>query len=148
MQMSLEVGRALRVVVVPVVIAWASAACGGEEPVDPAPAATFENIQSLVFTPACATAGCHDAATKGGELDLSSAGASYVDLIRIPATNRVGRANRWVLVEPGSSGRSFLVRKMVQPGPGEGDPMPSASEELNPYYLSMIQAWIDQGAAR
>ncbi len=144
--MCLDLGRSVRVAAA--CLALGGAACGGDEPVDPAPAATFENIQALIFTPACATAGCHDAATKGGELDLSSAGASYVDLIRIPATNRVGRANRWVLVEPGSSGRSFLVRKMVQPGPGEGDPMPSASEELNPYYLQMIQTWIDQGAAR
>lgn len=123
------------------------AACGGETEVEP-PAATLDNIQQYVFTPGCANAGCHDAVTKGGELDLSSAGASHLGMIDVPAKNPVARANRWVLVEPGSTGKSFLIRKMVAPGPGEGDPMPSAAEELNPFWLELIETWIEEGAPR
>lgn len=121
------------------------AACGGEETVE-RPTATLANIQQHIFSPGCANSGCHDAETKGGELDLSSTGASYLGMIRVPAKNRVARANRWVLVEPGSTGKSFLIRKMVAPGPGEGDPMPSAAEELNPFWLELIEEWIEQGA--
>lgn len=121
-------------------------ACGGED------AATIgtdiESIQQNIFAPACATAGCHDAESKGGELDMSTTDKSYNGMINIPAVNRVAKANGWVNVKPGDPERSFLVRKLDGPGAGEGDPMPSEAQMLNAYYRDIVVQWIAEGAKR
>lgn len=125
----------------------ALSACGGEEgPAQLEP--TLANIQQYVFTPACATSGCHDAADAAGELDLSTAQISYDAMVNIPSKIPVAKANGWVMILPGDPGRSFLVRKMVSPGLGEGDPMPSSAQALHPYYIELIETWISNGAPR
>lgn len=122
-------------------------ACGGnavEGDLDP----TLANIQEYVFTPACATGGCHDALDRAGELDLSTAQVSYDSMVNVTSKNTVAKANGWIMIVPGDAERSFLVRKMAGPGPGEGDPMPSASQEVHPFYLELITKWIEEGAPR
>lgn len=129
------------------ILAVGLAACGGSEgpaQLDP----TLANIQTHVLTPACATSGCHDATDQAGELDLSAAQISYEAMVGVPSKNAVAKASGWLIVKPGEPGRSFLIRKMVGPGLGEGDPMPSAAQELNPYYLELVEQWIELGAPR
>ena len=132
----------------PVALALAlTAACGGEEgPAELEP--TLVNIQEYVLTPACATSGCHDAIDKAGELDLSEAQVSYDQMVNVPSRNPVAKASGWIMVLPGDPDRSFLMRKMVSPGLGEGDPMPSAAQQLNQYYVDLIATWIANGAPR
>lgn len=129
------------------VLAGLATACGGSD----APATlepTLENIQQYVLTPACASSGCHDAVDQAGELDLSEAQVSYDAMVNVPSRNPVAKASGWIMVIPGDPTRSFLMRKMVSPGLGEGDPMPSAAQELHPYYIELIETWIANGAPR
>jgi hypothetical protein len=120
--------------------------CGGSEPTaDVQP--TLADLQSAVFTPACATSGCHDAATAAGELDLSTTSRSYEGMVGVPSRNRVAKENAWLMIKPGEPERSFLVRKLDGPGLGEGDPMPSETEMLSAYYRNLVVQWIAEGAA-
>ncbi len=115
---------------------------------------TLKLIQEKVFQPACATAGCHDAGTAAGKLDLSTIDASYAGLVGtekgklVPSSIKIAAANGWHLVKPGDPERSFLVRKLVNPGVGEGSPMPNVSSQLTEYYLQAIKDWIKDGAKK
>lgn len=127
------------------------ALAAGCEHAEPAPAdmePTLANVQTLVFDECCATSGCHDDGTQAGNLNLSSAELSYLALVEQPADNGVARENRWMLVKPGEPELSFLVRKIEQPGVGEGAPMPVGNKALNGPYLEMVRAWVEQGAER
>lgn len=129
-------------------LALVLAGCGGSAGPEGDLEPTLNNIQQYVLTPACATSGCHDAIDKGGELDLSGAQVSYDSMVNVPSRNVVAKASGWIMVIPGDPTRSFLMRKMVSPGLGEGDPMPSTAQELHPYYISLIETWIANGAPR
>jgi hypothetical protein len=123
--------------------------CGTvKSPTEPPPeepggaAFTFSRIQAEVFTPTCAKAGCHDAATASNGLVLE-AGRSYGDLVnrRSIGSSSLDR------VEPGDPERSYLLRKL------RGDPdISGARMPLDgPPYLSSeqiegIAAWIRAGA--
>ena len=132
------------------IVAWTGAltvvgtACGDGMVVDSP--STLVDIQELVFTPACATAGCHDTSTRAAELDLSTAEASFRDLVGVPARNAVAAENGWLRVMPGQPELSFLTRKLEAPGVGEGAAMPVGAFELTPFYRDLIAEWIRQGA--
>lgn len=126
------------------------AGCGGGDGGGPDPSLepTIENIQRYIFDPACSTSGCHDALTNGGDLELPSAQASYDRMVNVRAVNPIARTNRWLLVKPGEPERSFLMRKLDGPGVGEGEAMPSDTQELHPFYRDLIYRWIAEGAHR
>lgn len=123
-------------------------ACGGGGEAQGELAPTLDAIQQHVFTPGCATSACHDRVTRGGELDLSNAQVSYDQMVGVTSKNPVAKANGWLIVKPEDPARSFLIRKLVGPGVGEGEAMPSVSQELDPYYLKLIETWIQEGAPR
>lgn len=102
---------------------------------------TFSQIQREIFTPTCAKAGCHSAATAQEGLILE-AGQSYGLLVRHPATEQ--NLNR---VEPGSPETSYLILKL------RGDPSITGVRmpEDGPPYLTAeqidgIAGWIRAGA--
>ena len=124
--------------------------CGAEEAPAPADAValspTLADLQTHVFEPGCAFSGCHGADTLAGGLDLSSAEATHASLFDVPAANELAALNGWVRVLPGDPEKSFLVRKLTGPGPGEGSAMPNAAQELDPYYMDLLRTWIEEGA--
>ena len=109
---------------------------------------SLETLQAHVFEPGCALSGCHDAQVRAGDLDLSSADASYDALVNVPADNEVAFENRWLRVKPGDPDRSFLVRKLSSPGVGEGYAMPIGDQELNGAWMELVRDWIEAGARR
>ena len=129
---------------IPLLFAVAVSGCGdvdGEAlPSEP----TLSDVQALVFTPACATSGCHDSNAAGG-LDLSDEAHSRVELIDAMPTNPLARRSDWRRVAPGEVERSFLMRKIRQPGLGEGAPMPIARSLAEPY-IELVETWIQRGA--
>ncbi len=125
-----------------------TAACQPEDTYIDSMEPSIEDIQVFVFDEVCATSGCHDAETAGGELDLSTVDASYDGLVDVPAVNSVAAANGWRLVLPGEPDLSFLVRKMEEPGLGEGAPMPLDGTEVTEFYMNAIREWIAMGAPR
>lgn len=129
---------------------WASTAaitgCGEIQHMDLPERPTMGDVQRLVFAPGCISGGCHSAADAAGELDLSTSTISYQALVDIEASNATARARGAVRVRPGDPDSSFLFRKLVSPGPGEGAPMPTSNEQLTDPYLDLVARWIEQGA--
>jgi len=141
--------RYMRIVAAFVSFSMAGCGSGGGESVDTGVrrlAPTMDNVQRHVFDEGCAMSGCHASAGAAAGLDLSSSTASYEALIGVSPTNTLAALNGWARVLPGDADRSFLIRKLEGPGPGEGSAMPSAAQMLDPYYLALIRAWIDEGA--
>ena len=113
------------------------------------PEPVLEEIQTVIFTPACATSGCHEGGcTDCGNLDMSTAQLSYENMVDKPVNNGIAKMNGWVNVKPNDPERSFLIRKIKGPGVGEGDAMPNNSETIHESYLAIIETWITNGAPR
>jgi hypothetical protein len=90
--------------------------------------ATFDSIQSNIFTPLCAT--CHSGANPPVNLNLDAT-HSYNDLINVPSTEQP----TIVRVKPGDPMNSFLVQHIQSEGDG-----------ASPTDLTFIEQWITDGA--
>ena len=114
------------------------AACGG--------VATFDVIQQRIFSAhGCNVGSCHGPMS-AANLDLRP-GASYTELVGVPADNAVANAAGKKLVEPGNAAASFLSQKLRGTIDGsEGSPMPLVGNPLSAMELDLIDAWIDGGA--
>jgi hypothetical protein len=131
------------------VAALALAACGGtaRPPTEPAPpptagAFTFSQIQSGIFTPSCAKAGCHVSAVAAGSLVLE-AGRAYANIVG----RRAPEQSQLDLVRPGNPEASYLLKKVR----GDADITGSRMPQDGPPFLSSRQiaglaAWIQAGA--
>lgn len=99
----------------------------------------FSEIQSNVFTPSCATAGCHAGAGPSAGLNLDAAN-SYAELINIPSSqdSAIDR------VEPGSPNTSYLIQKLEGTA-ATGGLMPPGSA-LPQADIDAIRQWIQDGA--
>lgn len=102
-------------------------------------------IQDEIFTPKCATAGCH---IWGGAapMPLTDARTSREVLVDVLAANGAARAANKKRVAPGQPDQSFLLHKVTRELQfGQGDPMPPASP-LTAAQIDLIRLWIAQGA--
>ena len=108
---------------------------------------TLEQIQAVVFTPSCATAGCHTGPASNNlpaGLDLSNADASFSSLITIMSAQAAGEA----LVVPGDADASYLIHKLEGTAAvGNRMPPPPASA-LDAATIAEIRQWITDGALR
>jgi hypothetical protein len=109
---------------------------------------TLSDIQAKIFTPSCATAGCHNVADMNqGNLDLSSAAASFAGLVNQLSFYPGITEER---VVPGSPQTSFLIVKLVAmwgpSPPPDGSPMPFGASQLSAGQEQAIQDWIAAGA--
>lgn len=104
---------------------------------------TLPQIQAVVFTPSCATAGCH---TGGGavlptSMDLSNETASRNNLVNITSIQD-GAVLR---VNPGNPDMSYLITKLEGAG-ATGGQMPLGRAPLDPAVIAEIRQWIADGA--
>jgi hypothetical protein len=123
-----------------------AAGCGGGDPaadvVGQPAAVTTLDVQTRVFTPRCALAGCHAGTGAAMDLDLSSVSATRATAVGV-ASSEVPALMR---VAPNDAPNSYLYRK-VTAAPGIlGDPMPLSGGPLTPTELAWIETWIEQGA--
>ncbi len=129
------------------------------EPVSPTPnnqvSGSFELIQEKIFTPSCASSGCHlstsDVSYAQHELLLSSASLSYKNLIDVTPKNAVAVSNKLKRVTKFISDGSFLVHKLNwdlshHVNANYGSPMPLGGKPLSVGQLDFIKKWIDAGA--
>jgi hypothetical protein len=124
------------------------AGCGTvKSPTEPQPEAggaaafTFVQIQSEIFTPTCAKAGCHAASAASGGLVLE-AGRSHGEPVGRSATE--SGLDR---VEPGDPERSYLILKLRGDPSITGQRMPlDGPPYLTPGQIDGIAAWIRAGA--
>jgi hypothetical protein len=101
------------------------AATGGSPPPS---MASFDSIQTNIFTPKCA--GCHSGSSPAANLNLDAT-HSYGDLVNVPSTEQP----TILRVKPGDSADSFLVQHIESEGDG------ASSTDL-----SFIEQWIMEGA--
>ncbi len=102
-------------------------------------------IQRNVFSVSCLSGGCHNAADQAGNLVLEE-GVSYANLVGIVSANAVAQAAGLLRVSPGNPAASFLLIKLIGPGPGEGSRMPLGASPLASADIEQIRTWIVAGA--
>lgn len=126
----------------------AAVGCGSvKSPTEPQPsevqglAFSFTRIQTEVFTPTCAVAGCHAASTGEAGLVLE-AGRSYGELVGRASTQNAALDR----VQPGDPERSYLIRKLRGDSSITGERMPFGGPPLTAAQIDGIAAWIRSGA--
>lgn len=119
---------------------------GGDDtpPPDPPPPASFgpnfSEIQDAVFTPTCATSGCHLGASAEQGLQLDEAN-SYAMLVDRPST----QVSSLLRVEPGDPDNSYLIQKLEGTA-SVGEQMPLDQPPLPQADIDVIRQWISDGA--
>ena len=103
--------------------------------------ATLSSIQDEIFTPRCATSGCHNAFSNSGGLVLD-AGQSFGNLVGVPS-NQQPFTQR---VDPGRPGSSYLIDKLNGSSNIVGVRMPLGGPFLSDQQMDQIVQWIDDGA--
>jgi len=100
----------------------------------------LSEIETQIFKPKCATAGCHTGNQPAQGLSLDS--PSYAHMVGVDSTLVTTKK----LVVAGSSSTSFLYEKISSAMPSSGVQMPNTGVVLSASEQAMIQQWIDAGA--
>jgi hypothetical protein len=107
----------------------------------PAAAPAQDELQNQVldiFDSKCAFAGCHTGVNAPRGLDLSEE-VFMTKLVRVKSADYA----RMMLVKPGDSGNSYLIKK-VKGTPGiKGDRMPRGQAPLSPGEIATLEKWIN-----
>ena len=102
--------------------------------------ASFSSIQANVFTPTCATAGCHQGASAPQGLRLEEA-VSYAMLVNVASSEDPGVLR----IAPGNPDASYLVQKL-EGSASVGAQMPLNAAPLPQATIDVIRQWITDGA--
>ena len=128
-----------------------------EESAKPVEKASFDLIQERIFTPTCATAGCHASEQESsfGQHGLVLAsGKSYDNLVNKDPKNQNAIDDKQKRVLPFFSLQSLLFHKLVWDGSSHhggksyGNPMPLNGKELSKGKTEFVRRWIEAGAPR
>jgi len=107
------------------------------------PDPTLDSIQADVFTPTCATNGCHGGVNPAEQLDLSNADTSFAELVGVASVQQP----MLLLVNPNDPDTSYLVHKLEGAATIDGNSMPPTGA-LDPAVIAQIRTWITNGATR
>ena len=127
-------------------IALAAVSCGGDGVIDlgtgppPGVGPTLAAIQTSIFTPQCAFAGCHAGPGAQQGLDLS-AGTTYAHTVGVASVELI----TFDRVAPGNAADSYLYMKIAGDPRIIGDRMPLGGT-LTADQIDAVRAWIDAGA--
>ena len=129
------------------VLALAAAGCGNPKDLPtapdggtPDPTATLSRAQAEVFSPRCATAGCHASAAPQLGLDLSP-GRTYSMVVGVRSV-QAGSLNR---VEPFNPDSSYLIWKIRGDAGITGSRMPQGGQ-LTADEIQLLVDWVRRGA--
>ena len=114
--------------------------------VAPPAGTTLDEIQAAVFTPSCATAGCHTGPMGNNlpaGLDLSNADASFASLVGVISQEDLN----FIRVDPFNPDGSYLIRKLEGTA-STGLQMPLGGLPLDQATIDNVRTWIANGAAR
>lgn len=111
---------------------------------------TLEDLQAKVFSPSCSFASCHGGMSPAGNLDLSNAAKSHMELVGIGSI--YGADGGMLLVDPGHPESSFLVTKLERSDAqlqsiGHGRRMPQGNPQVTEEARAAVRTWISNGAA-
>jgi hypothetical protein len=108
---------------------------------------TLDSIQDFIFTPSCATAGCHTGvgAVLPGVLNLSNADASFMALVGVSSIQQAALQR----VEANNPDNSYLIRKLENAASITGTIMPPPLRQAIPQPdINQVRLWITNGALR
>ena len=105
---------------------------------------TLQSIQTNIFGPICAQAGCHVGASAQQGLMLDSIANSFQDLVGIASTE----APSLLRVNPGNPDNSYLVHKIEGRSTIVGAQMPLNQPALSGPQIEAIRTWIQNGATQ
>lgn len=94
----------------------------------------------MVFTPTCATSGCHSGAAPPAALNLEAAN-SHAMLVGIASSQDMGLLR----VNPGNPNASYLIQKLEGTA-SSGQQMPPTGNPLAQAEIDVIRQWITDGA--
>jgi hypothetical protein len=128
-------------------VGWAAvtAGCAGDGPLPSGTASDFDQIQQQIFNQNCLSAGCHNAQTRAGNMNLSP-GVSFDELVGHLADNPAARAEGLFRVTPFDPNNSFLMIKLTNPTTPQGSRMPLSAPPLSAQDIELIRSWIAEGA--
>ncbi|MBI2982030.1 MAG: hypothetical protein HYY44_07055 [Deltaproteobacteria bacterium] len=101
-------------------------------------AATLSSIQTNIFTPTCATSGCHSGGGPAASLDLSD-GSSFSNLVDVASAQDFTQLR----VRRSDPDNSYLVKKIEG---NAGTQMPRGGSPLSSIEVRAIRDWITNGA--
>jgi hypothetical protein len=110
----------------------------GGDPIDPT--ATFTRVQNEIFTPTCASIGCHDPIGQQSQMVLT-AGRAYANTVNVTSVEMPSLMR----VKPGDPSNSYLYRKITGAGI-TGDRMPQSLPPLSDAQIRLVRDWIRRGA--
>ncbi|MCP4804654.1 MAG: hypothetical protein GY913_34095 [Proteobacteria bacterium] len=117
-----------------------SLACGDKDTGDSAGTPTFSEVDADVLVLSCGLGStCHEGGAGGLELDGDGDYEALVDVASVDAEGEI-------LVIPGDSANSYLMKKLESADGIEGDPMPPPSGGFDEAKIQLIADWIDAGA--
>jgi hypothetical protein len=105
---------------------------------------TLPSIQTNIFGPICAQAGCHVGASAQQGLMLDSVDNSFQDLVGTTSTE----APSLLRVNPGNPDSSYLVHKIEGRATIVGAQMPLNQPALSGPQIEAIRTWIQNGATQ
>ncbi|RKU12544.1 hypothetical protein C6503_17300 [Candidatus Poribacteria bacterium] len=105
----------------------------------------YHDIQEYVFDKSCASSACHAAPANSRGLSLEY-GLSYDALVGVVPQNPAAAAAGMKLVDPENPDNSFLLTKLIEPGPNQGARMPFLSGMIHNGKIDAIRKWIEAGA--
>jgi hypothetical protein len=111
---------------------------GPGDPIDPT--ATFTRVQNEIFTPTCASIGCHDPLGQSSQMVLS-AGRAYASTVNVPSVEMPSLAR----IAPNDPTGSYLYRKITGTGI-TGERMPLSRPALTDAQIKLVRDWIRRGA--
>ena len=122
----------------------------------PTDAASFDLIQQKIFTPSCASSGCHasdkDASFAQHGLVLA-AGVAYENLVGVDPKNTNAKQDGLKRVKAFASLESLLYHKLNisashHSGKNYGNPMPLGGLTLPDGQIEFVRRWIEAGAPK
>lgn len=120
--------------------------CAGDGPAGNTSSDWFSRLQRDILDVNCLSAGCHNPQSQAGGLILTE-GFSYNSLvIDSEPDNAAARAAGLERVVPFDTTRSFMLIKLTNPAPGQGERMPMGNPPLSADDLFVVNQWILAGA--
>jgi hypothetical protein len=111
---------------------------GPGDPIDQS--ATFTRVQNEIFTPTCASIGCHDPLGQQSQMILSS-GRAYAQIVNQASVEMPSVAR----VRPNDPDNSYLYRKITGVNI-TGERMPLNRGPLTAAEIKLVRDWIRRGA--
>lgn len=121
---------------------------------NPTVVSSFSLMQDKIFTPTCATSGCH-ASTSDGSFNqhglVLEKSVAYANLVGITPVNALSKADGHLRVKAFKSLESLLYHKLNwdavhHGGKQYGSPMPLGSTALSVGQIEFVRRWIEAGA--